>query len=495
MRVLQFVDKIVAAISPKAEYMRETWRQAAAALRGYDAANNGRLNSGWNVFNESAEQTNRFSRDKIRARARDLERNSDIAQSVIQAFKRNVVGKGYTLQAKSGNDEINNQLESLWRRWCRAANCDVAGAQSFNQLIRMAVVRKKVDGGILFVKRYTRGGLTPFKLQLLEVDELDTGAFTPRHAGNKVMDGVEYDAAHRAVGYFFRQYDVDGWQTSRSVYVSAKDVIPYWSKTRPSQLREISDMAPVITRVRDANEFITAVTVAKRVAACLAVFIKRALPSIGGLGRNDMARKRFNYDGRRLTPGMISELNVGDSIDVVEPKGTGGDAADFVKMQWGLIGAGQGLSYEAVSRDMNHATYSSARQAAIEDESAFTEDIELLCEVMSEIYETFVISCYLAGLLQAPDFFANKEKYLAHYWVKAPKKWIDPAKEAAANKIALQTGQKTFADIAAEQGKDWKEAIIEMAEVIQFGREQGIDMGGVIFGTANKNADKTANEK
>ena len=84
----------MAAISPKAAYMRETWRQAAEALRGYDAANDERLNSGWRVFNESAEQTGRFSRDKLRARARDLERNSDIAQSVIQAFKRNIVGKG-----------------------------------------------------------------------------------------------------------------------------------------------------------------------------------------------------------------------------------------------------------------------------------------------------------------------------------------------------------------------------------------------------------------
>lgn len=478
---MKFWENIVAAISPKAAYVRETWRQAAEALRGYDAANDERLNSGWRVFNESAEQTGRFSRDKLRARARDLERNSDIAQSVIQAFKRNIVGKGYTLQAKTGDDKLNDCLEALWRQWCRAPNCDVCAAQSFMQIIRMAVVRKKVDGGILFVKRYTKDGLLPFKLQMLEVDELDSTAFEPQHCGNKVVGGIEYDSSHRAVGYFIRQYDIEGWQTCQPIYIPAKYVIPYWSKSRPSQLREISDMAPVITRVRDSNEFMTAVSVAKRIAACLAVFIKRSLPN-GNIGRVGAPEKRMEYAGRKLVPGMISELNVGDSIEVVEPKGTGGDATQFLKMQWGLIGAGQGLSYEAVSRDMSNATYSSARQAAIEDEGTFAEDIELLCEVMSEIYETFVISCYLAGLLEAPDFWENKEKYLAHYWVKVPKKWIDPAKEAAANKIALQTGQKTFMDIAAEQGKDWKEAMREMAEVVAYGKEIGIDMGGVIFG-------------
>ena len=101
---------------------------------------------------------------------------------------------------------------------------------------------------------------------------------------------------------------------------------------------------------------------------------------------------------------------------------------------------------------------------------------------MSEIYETFVISCYLTGLINPPGFWDKKADYLAHKWVQAPKKWIDPAKETTATKTALATGQKTFQDVAAEQGKDWKEAVDEMAEVLKYGRKAGIEMGGVIYG-------------
>ena len=104
-------DKIVAAVSPRRACEREAWRQQLEILRGYDAAGYGRLNAGWRVHNESAEVTDRFSRDVVRARARDLERNSDIAQSILHAYKRNVVGKGYTLQAKTGNDELDEKLE------------------------------------------------------------------------------------------------------------------------------------------------------------------------------------------------------------------------------------------------------------------------------------------------------------------------------------------------------------------------------------------------
>lgn len=477
------IDKIIGVVSPQKAYEREMWRQALEAARDYDAAGYGRLNSGWRVHNDSAENTDRMSRDVIRARARDLERNSDIAQAVLHAFERNVVGKGYTLRAKTGDETLNKEIEKAWKRWCKARNCDVTGEQSFNQILRMAVDRKKVDGGLLFVYRYTEGGVVPFKLQIMEVDELDTSQTTPHQRGNRVVGGIEYNQYRRPVGYWFRQYDIEGWQLTQPVYIEAKDVYFYKSKRRPSQLREISDMTHTITRIRDTNEFITAVSVKERIAACLAVFIKKAVPA-GGFGRGGVRTENgtVDYEGKKLTPGMIQSLGAGDEIQVVDPKGAASDATAMVKTQQALIGAGQGLSYEAVSRDMAGATYSSARQNAIEDESTYAEDVEMLTDFMSEVYENFVISGYLSGLFNMPGLWDKKADYLDHTWVKAPKKWIDPSKESTANKTALQSGQKTYQDICAEQGKDWKDAVDETAEVLKYAREKGVEMGGVIFG-------------
>ena len=477
------IEKTIEIFSPRRAYEREMWRQGLDAIRGYDAAGFGRLNAGWRVHNESAETTDRMSRDVVRARARDLERNSDIAQSIIHAYKRNVVGKGYTLRAMTGDDELNKQIEKAWKRWCKARNCDVTGEQSFTQILRMMVERKRVDGGILVLYRYTPGGVVPFKLQCLEVDELDTTVTTPRHVGNKVVGGIEYNKYRRPIGYWIRQYDLEGWTLQDPVYIDAKDVFFLKAKHRPSQLREMSDLAPTITRIRDTNEFITAVSVKERIAACLSVLIKKAIPS-GGFGRSGGRGPdgQVDYTGKKLGPGMIMEMNAGDEAQVVDPKGAATDATAFLKTQQGLIGAGQGLSYEATSRDMSGATYASARQNAIEDESTYTEEIELLEAFMSEVYEHFVISGYLTGLFKIPGFWDKKTDFLDHSWVKAPKKWIDPAKESTADKTALQSGQKTFQDLCAERGKDWKEAVQEMAEVLQYGREIGIEMGGVIFG-------------
>ena len=479
---MNLIDRIVGWFSPEAGAQREAWRQVLQEYRNYDAGSHGRANSNWRVFNQSAEYTDRYSRDTVRARARDLERNSDMANSVIGPFVRNIVGKGLVLQAETGNDTLNKEIEKLWKVWCKKRNCDVTGTQSLNQMLRMAVRRKKVDGGILFVKRYTSGGVLPFKLQMFEVDELDTSQVAPKHKGNRVIGGIEYDRFNAPVGYWIRQYTLDGMTTTEPVYLKASDVIFYFSKRRPSQLREMSDLSQTVTRIRDANEFMTAVSMKQRIEACFGIGIKRALPQ-SGVGRMGTGGPKLTYEGKMLTPGMIMEMNPGDEIQQINPQGQASDASGFVKLLQRMIGAGQGISYEATSRDMSQSTYSSARQGLIEDSMTYAEEDELLADVVDEIYETFIISAVLAGAISVPDFWNRKDDYFLHTFNKPPKDWIDPAKEATATKTALQTGQKTFKQIAAENGSDWRKQVDDICEVLLYAKKKhGVDLGGVILG-------------
>lgn len=477
-----WIDNMIAAVSPERAYRREAYRKAYDELRSYDAGGYDRPNQNWRTQNQSAELTDRYSRDEVRARARDLERNSDLMNAVVGAFRRNVVGGGFMVQAKTGDEALNAELERVWRQWCKKRNCDATGTQSLNQMLRMAVDRKKIDGGILIVKRYTTGGITPFKLQMVEVDELDVTVTQPRHKKNHVVGGIEYNDYNRPVGYYLRQYDIEGFSQKPAEYVKADDVIFYFTKKRPSQIREMSDMAPTIGRIRDANEFMLAVAVKQRIEACLAVFIKKSVPTTG-IGRgNTKPDVKDGYDGKLLSPGMIKELNAGDEIQVVNPTGQGADATNYTKLQQRLIGAGQGISYEVSSRDMSEATYSSARQGMIEDDLTYEEEKELLQEVLDEIYETFVISAVNSGLVNIPGFWDDVQTYIGHEWTQEPKPWIDPQKESNATKIALQTGQKTFKQVAAEGGRDWRDQIDDMAEVIAYGKEKGVNMESVLFG-------------
>lgn len=480
---MSWLDNLIGFFSPEAAAKREAWRQIWEETKSYDAAGYGRANANWYAFNHDAETTDRYARDTVRARARDLERNSDLMNSVVGPFVRNVVGGGLILQAETKNTKLNEDIEKLWKVWCKKRNCDVTGTQSLNQMLRMAVRRKKIDGGVLFVKRYTRDGILPFKLQMFEVDELDASQVNPKYKGNRVIGGIEYNQYNAPAGYWIRQYTLDGMGISEPVFLKADEVIFYFSKRRPSQLREMSDMSQTITRTRDANEYMTAVSVKQRIEACFGLAIKKQYPT-GGIGRTQVqAGPIQTYAGKQITPGMILEMNPGDEVQAINPQGQATDSAGFVKLLQRLIGAGQGISYEATSRDMSQTNYSSARQAIIEDSMTYAEEDELLSDILDEIYETFIISAVLAGELKIKDFWDKKDDYFTHSFDKPPKPWIDPSKETIATKTALQTGQKTFKQIAAENGTDWRKQIDDICEVLEYAKDKhGVDLGGVILG-------------
>ena len=329
------VDKVVSFFSPQRGYARLSYRSAIDEVRSnYDAGSYHRSN--WRAINQNAQITDRMDRDIVRARARDLERNSDIMNGVIKAFKRNVVGSGFKLKITiPENQELCKELNELWEEWCKARNCDITGTQNFTEMLRMAAVRKKVDGGILFVKVFTKDGLLPLKLQLMEVDSLDISQRTPHSKDNRVVDGIEFDAYSKPVGYWFRQFAPDGFTLLPPKYIEAKNVIFYFTKTRPTQIREISDLSPSVTRVRDITEFMTAVSVKERIAACLSVFVKKVMPTAGsGFGRAGANNSNLmSYNEKTLAPGMITELNAGDEIQVVNPSGQSSDASTFIAIQ------------------------------------------------------------------------------------------------------------------------------------------------------------------
>jgi lambda family phage portal protein len=482
---LNWLDKTIGFLSPSWGYRRQAWRQAIRSF--YDSGNTDRLNSGWTPVNATAEQTDSPQRDIIRARARDLERNSDIAEAIIGPLERNVVGTGIKVQAKvkkpdrTDDDELNQQIEDLWIEWCKPRNCDVTGQQSFGEMQCMAVRRLEVDGGIFFIKAYTKGAV-PFCLQAREVDELDTSInYLPGLDKNRVLNGIEFDEYNKPVAYWFKKYTPDGYWTGKSERVEEKRVIFLWQKIRPSQVREMSPLAKTVPRVRDVNEFVEAVSVKERILACLSIFITKQTPA-GGLGRGVAGGKvdsQSGYQQQTVSPGMIKELQPGESVTAVTPSGQATSAKDFISTQQRLAGSGQGLSYEAVSRDMSQVNYSSARQGLLEDQRTYRIWQQFLIDhFLTEVYTEFVISSVLSGQLNIPDFWRDKSRYLKHTWIPPGWTWIDPLKEVKANESALNTGQDTLARLCAERGEDWRDVLKQRALEIQLAKELGIDLAG-----------------
>lgn len=470
---MNIIDKIINYFDPETAYKRMQWRNAASA---YDAGSGNRLNENWQPLKGTAESLNSTSRDAILWRARDLERNSDIAEAIISNFERNIIGTGIQLQAKitdlNGEDleELNEKIEKLWRNWTKKKNCDITGRQSFLELQKMAIRRCIVDGGILFIKVYTKEG---FKLQAREVDDLDSSKNMPKNkSGVSIVNGIELDQYNKAIAYHLKSSD--SGMSNKSERIEASRVIYLNDIKRPSQIREISKLAVIANRVKDINQFLEANSVKEKILACLSVFIMRNTP--GGLGRNSVKSDPSGYDNISIAPGMINQLQPGDDIKIVNPSGQASNAKEHVMINQRAAGSGVGLSYESSSRDMSQVNYSSARQGLLEDRKTYQQWHEFLISNFNvEVYEEFVNYCVLKNLIpEMSNFAANKERYLEHEWITPGFSWIDPLKEVNANRIALETGQTTLSTICNSAGLDWRDQLKQLKKEKDFAEELGL---------------------
>lgn len=490
---MNVLDKVIGYISPRLAYKRMAWRQG---IRSYEAGNITNSNQFWVPYNAKAEQTNETQRDFIRARARDRERNSDFIQALIKSFERNVVGSGFRVQSQCRDEELQTKLEEIFANWSMPRNCDVTGQMSFTEICKMIIRRRLVDGGILIVKTYNGNKKYPFQLQLREVDDLDDTVLTGKN-GNLVINGVELNAYQKPVAYHLKVYAPDGYYTGKTERIDAQRVIPLWVKTMPSQVREMSELSAILSRVNDIDDYIYTVSLKEKILAALTVFIKRTLPAIANIGRNNTSSKREPYKETQIKSGMIMELQPGDDISSVIPNGQAQNAKEFISTMHRIGASAIGLSYETATRDMSNVNYSSARQNLLEDQKTF-EDWQSWLNVhfLHEIYTEVIISAQLAGTINIKDFWENKELYLKHRWISPGWSWIDPQKEVNANKTAIETGQDNLINICAKSGLDYREVLEGQAKVAALKKqlEEKYNIGGDEINGKSKKSDTNSSD-
>lgn len=349
---MSLLNRMLLPLAPRLAYRREAWRLLARSA--YTAEDASPRSAGWERTNRTGEATNQAGRDVIRARARDLERNSDVMEAILGAMERNVVGTGFVLQAKTEDESLNERIEASWRSWCSLRSCEITERWTLNELIALCVRRRMIDGGVLLLLAVQDGRL---RLQLLEVDELDTSVTVC--GKNRVYGGVEVNEYRRPAAYHIKVYDVWGaWLRTERYPAEGVIYLPYL--TRPSQVREISPAAATLPRVDDLNELIDAAIEKERVLAHLSVAVEKEQGTLTGSpfygrglpGAESGEPKPEPVATELLQQGSITYLRPGEKVSTISQAGTSSVVSDTLRTTQRLAGSGLGLSYEAVAREI-----------------------------------------------------------------------------------------------------------------------------------------------
>lgn len=495
-RIGDYMDDVKSVFSPRRAAISKAER---ASYFGYAAAHETRKDAGISLMdNAYADAVDRVSRDVLRARARNLERNSITAGSIERAFANNVIGVGFNMQAESPSDAFNDRIEKLWDTWCHHENCDWTKQQSLDDLIELILRRMLYDGGIMATFPLDPKRKIPLTIQLHEVDELDESMVVAEN-GNIIVNGVEMTESAVPVAYWLSQTTPDGYTPLPPVRYRAEDVLFLWKRGRVTQFREITPFHSAIGPAQDLKDYNDAISFQQKTAACTSVYIETD-NTINAPGRaiNTGDNRRIEH----IEGGSVKYLNNGEHAKFLLPTGQANEADNHIATQQRGIASVFGLSLESTSRNVERVNYSSARQNLVMDNVTYGRVKAYLEEYfLRPLYKRFIQVCYLKGLLDGTGFDINNDDFYEAKWLTSSAGWIDPLKEAQADTILLSNGGVSFQDYVARHGQDWKERIDEMAEVQEYAKKKGVnlsfsmeDLNNKVNGKEENNGEENKNQ-
>ena len=429
---------------------------APMQTRRFDGAAGGRRWSSAPSFGRTGPETLAASAP-IRSRARYFVANNPWAANGVSALVSGLVGFG--IKPASQHPDAGNRasIGAAFGAWAKRADAegrtDLFGIQA-------AAVRAMIVDGEAFLHMETRAnGLRQRLLPAEMVDESDTRDLPN---GDYVVAGIEFNAAGQRVAYHVlkaRPTEVFA-STYGTIRIPAEDMLHLMHPLGAGQVRGVSWLAPVLLRLAELDQLEDALAVGVKTAAMFAGF----LVDQNGTGEPFDASDESGILTRGLEPGVLQRLPSGFDIRFSTPQ-QAQQTAEFVAHQIRAIAAGLGVPAHLVSGDLREANYGSLRAGMV----AFRQKLEqiqfgtIIPQLCGPIWERAVSALILRGDLPAADFEAAAPLWLAAEHYPPPMPWIDPAKDVAAIRDALEAGLMSRRQAVAERGFDVETLDAEIA--------------------------------
>lgn len=443
------IDRVISWFAPARAVRRVSARHI---LNAYEAAKptRTRRNPG---DNSSADQLTMFSSAELRAQARHLDQNHDIASGVLDVLVRNTVGRGIGIEPQpkrrdgSIDDTVGDSLSALWKEWCKRP--EVTQELSFGMVQRLAARAWFRDGEVLVrdhvgdVLSLVHGTQVKYSIEVFESD------FLPHDysdASKRIVQGVEKDAWGRPLYYHLYPEHPGGTLHVRGNYrrVPAQSLRHLKLVDRLHQTRGVSIFAAVVSRLNDIKDYEEAERVAARIAASMAVYIKKGGAEDYSSGTATETDSEGNQ--RRLfgpvVPGMvIDDLMPGEDIGMISSDRPNPNLGSFRADMLRAVSAGSRAGYSSISKNYN-GTYSAQRQELVEQWSAYEiMSDEFIDAFVRPVWERFVQIAVASRRLSLPAEIDAATLADADF-ITPTMPWIDPLKEAAAD-ITLVDGLLT----------------------------------------------------
>ena len=383
----------------------------------------------------------------LRHQARSVASASPLVAGYFDTLDSEIFGdNGIILDLHSQDPSLNAKIESLfysWRERIPDSHIDFWDIES------LVLLYLKRDGEAFVYVNETPQGLS---LKVIDPDNVDESIDNP---DKNIYKGIEFDSNHLPLFYYIEDKD------QKTQKVPAKHIIHIFKRASIHQNRGVSPLAPVIYPVFQKDKFKSAELKRARLQSEITGFFMpsedEVVPSFDNGQDDDEASPKeikevaevgkMTYIDKNLKP-YFTESHNATNIEF------------FIKQTDREIAKALGISYSTLTGDLNEVNYSSIRHGASEQRRQFRGlQNFIIRNLHNKIFERWLMCEIKRGTI-APQQYAQ---VLQNYTFK-PQGWeyIDPYKEINANKIALESGQKSLSEILREKGKELDSHIAEM---------------------------------
>jgi len=466
------VGGLLGAFSPKAALQ---YRHGRAVLLSYAAATRKGPNARWNPRDIHPDLMNMRDRRLVQARARDLVRNNPNVAGALEKISNNVVHTGIIPQAQLRDNtgkrdkSASQRVEDDFSRWADAVN--------LWELQELHCRHMWTDGGYLahfFLDRsLLRRGLVPLGVELLEYDQLDRKTHGHLANGNVARWGTEYDAdGHPVARHIIPCNPGDDILPgmAETLRIPAAWIPLIMRRTRINQTVPVSWMAAAIMTMHNFSEYQTSEQIAARLASAFGVFV--TLPPEGAgndlngnpIGTIGTIAGGKNTEGKIISgrefigSGRIDVIPNGGKIEVAQYDRPGVTYEPYSQVTLRSGSTVFGMSAEAFSNDYSDASYSSVRQAVLEERRSYRVQQQFLVRrFMSPAWDMWCDMRTLFGL-------GAEGQSIPVRWQTPGWEWVDPTKDAQSAEKRLALGLDDRHSLCAERGRDFDDVLEMLAE-------------------------------
>lgn len=409
--------------------------------------------------------------------SRDFFRNDLVVGQGVRRLVQNVIGGGFTLDARTGNPDLDRLLTSRWNEYALDADlCDLAGEHDFHEQEKLALKQTIVDGDLVVL--LNRAG----PLELVEAHRMRTPANALR-SKQTVIHGVRLDENRRRLEYWLTKQDIDPNKTLTHVAdikkYAARDpegqrqVLHIYRPDRVSQTRGVTALAPACDAIGMHDDIQFATLVRAQVASCFAIL--RELDMVGGgLPSPDPQRGERSTetlaDGSTRTiegvaPGMEVTGRPGEKLSMDSPNIPNPEFKPHALLILTFIAINLGLPLAVLLLDPSETNFSGWRGAMDQARAGFRELQQWLISRFHRPVYRWKVRQWLSEDTEVRRLAEGSAiNLLAHRWNPPGFPYIEPFKDASADLLRTRNALISQRRRAAERGTDWDDLSTEIVE-------------------------------